>query len=131
MYIGENRICSPSFTAIHQSINRLHLILCLYPINRVQERTGAEDALATTSAVQQVEQAFGVPVVSVVGMSHLTEYMASQEDAVGGVNAQVHAVNCCWTLCCPRCVSCTWLRKRTRTAAGMPSYISYVKCWTL
>lgn len=53
-----------------------------------QEKTGAESALGSTSAVQQVEEAFGVPVVSVVGMSHLTEYMASKEDAAGA-NAQV------------------------------------------
>lgn len=55
----------------------------------VQEKTGAEDAMASTSAVQQVEEAFGVPVVSVVTFAHLTEYMASQEDAAGA-NAQVN-----------------------------------------
>lgn len=46
----------------------------------------------TTSAVHQVQETFGVPVVSVVGMSHLTEYMASKEEAAG-VNAQVNVKN--------------------------------------
>lgn len=63
----------------------------------MKEKTGAESALASTSAVQQVEEAFGVPVVSVVGMSHLTDYMASQQDAVGA-NAQVGLF--CMFVCC-------------------------------
>lgn len=48
-----------------------------------------------TSAVQQVEEAFGIPVVSVVGLSHLTEYLAAKGDA-GGANAQVrcYVSNC-------------------------------------
>ncbi|CAB1115864.1 unnamed protein product [Ectocarpus sp. CCAP 1310/34] len=54
-----------------------------------QEKTGAESVIGTTSAVQQVEEECGVPVVSVVGMSHLTEYMASKENATPGANAQV------------------------------------------
>ncbi|CAM9223990.1 unnamed protein product, partial [Ectocarpus sp. 13 AM-2016] len=53
-----------------------------------QEKTGAESVIGTTSAVQQVEEECGVPVVSVVGMSHLTEYMASKENATPGANAQ-------------------------------------------
>eukprot|EP00904_Undaria_pinnatifida_P006187 jgi/Undpi1/2699/HiC_scaffold_14.g06077.m1 len=56
-----------------------------------QERTGAEPEEGSTevgtSAVQQVEEAFGIPVVSVVGLSHLTEYLAAKGDA-GGANAQ-------------------------------------------
>ena len=64
----------------------------------MQEKTGAEDASASTSAVQEVEEAFGVPVVSVVGMSHLTEYMASQEDAAGA-NAEVSTDEMRWLFC--------------------------------
>lgn len=57
-----------------------------------QERTGAEPEEGSTgvgtSAVQQVEEAFGVPVVSVVGLSHLTEYLAAKGDSAGA-NAEV------------------------------------------
>ena len=35
------------------------------------------------SAIQQVEEAFGVPVVSVVALSHLTEFMAARGDTAG------------------------------------------------
>lgn len=62
-----------------------------------QERTGVEPAegqvdaseMASTSAVQQVEEAFGIPVVSVVGLSHLTAYIASKGDN-GGADAEVN-----------------------------------------
>lgn len=57
-----------------------------------QERTGAEpeegSTAVGTSAVQQVEEAFGIPVVSVVGLSHLTEFLAAKGDSVGA-NAEV------------------------------------------
>lgn len=66
--------------------------LSIYPIYFQQERTGAEpeegSTAVGTSAVQQVEEAFGVPVVSVVGLSHLTEYLAAKGDSVGA-NAEV------------------------------------------
>lgn len=66
------------------------LTLCAYCNARLtQEKTGAEGVIGTTSAVQQVVEECGVPVVSVVGMSHLTEYMASKENATPGANAQV------------------------------------------
>lgn len=66
-----------------------------------QERTGAVPSegqeggggLASTSAVQQVEEAYGVPVVSVVGLSHLTAYMASKGDH-GGADAEVRKAKC-------------------------------------
>ncbi|CAM9942351.1 unnamed protein product, partial [Scytosiphon promiscuus] len=48
-----------------------------------QARNSAGHTHATTSAVQQVEEEAGVPVVSVIKMSHLTDYMASKEDAAG------------------------------------------------
>lgn len=57
-----------------------------------QERTGAgvEEGgeVSGTSAVQQVEEAFGIPVVSVVGLTHLTEFMAAKGSA-SGTNAEV------------------------------------------
>lgn len=39
--------------------------------------------------MQQVEEAFGIPVVSVVGLSHLMAYIASKGNN-GGADAEVN-----------------------------------------
>lgn len=61
------------------------------PANIRQERTGAETEEASAvglSAVQQVKNAFGVPVQCVVTLSHLMEFMAAKGDT-GGADAEV------------------------------------------
>lgn len=69
-----------------------HRGLSLIPWD-IQEVTGAEPEEGSetvgTSAVQQVEDTFGIPVVSVVNLSHLMEFVAA-EDA-GGASADVRA----------------------------------------
>ena len=40
-----------------------------------QERTGAEGAMSSASAIQQVEQQYGVPVVSIIRLEHLLSYV--------------------------------------------------------
>ena len=42
-----------------------------------RERTGADDALSSASAVQAFEQAFGVPIVAIADFNDLLEFLAS------------------------------------------------------
>ena len=53
-----------------------------------QERTGAEGAMSDLSAIQQVEQEYKVPVVSIIQLKHLLAYVEARpgmENAVSGI----------------------------------------------